>query len=83
MRLVDVKFMYELHGTTLNGFFTDSEYWDCSCDNNYIHKKSSGNYCPNCNKFMEEMPDSRELEIPKHYGDYSDKYIQHKVYEEA
>lgn len=76
--------MLELHGThkNSNGFYTDTDYWDCECDDNYIHKKTSGNYCPHCNQFMEENPDARVTEITKHYHGYvSDRYIQNKVYE--
>lgn len=41
--------------TTLN-------YWDCECEQNYIHNKEQS-FCVICNAFLEEQPDSRLNEV--------------------
>ena len=48
-------------------FFTDTLYWDCSCEKNYIHLKSNGNFCPHCGVFAEEQSDARVHEIMGKY----------------
>ena len=42
---------------------THPGYWDCECNENYIHSKMLGNYCPMCKKFAEEQPDSFLYEV--------------------
>jgi len=44
---------------------TTSKYWDCECEDNYIHKSSSTNdeYCSKCNASREDMPDSIVSEV--------------------
>lgn len=39
-------------------------YWDCNCDENYIHPKAEET-CTVCGAHQEEQPDSREFEINK------------------
>ena len=43
---------------------TDSRYWDCECDENYIHGKNLLQ-CPRCKSYRDESPDSRVNEIKK------------------
>ena len=43
---------------------TDPRYWDCECDNNYIHKKSIILKCGICGF------DSRPNEIKIYYKNY-------------
>jgi len=43
-------------------FFTDSNYWDCECDKNYIHSKEE-QQCKRCGVKQEDAPDSRTDEI--------------------
>lgn len=45
---------------------TNDNYWDCECEENYIHSKEF-TYCPKCNSVPFEMPDSREGEIKYGY----------------
>ena len=41
-----------------------SLYWDCECENDYIHSSSGDdNYCPNCGTYREDQPDSRIDEV--------------------
>ena len=42
---------------------TDPRYWDCECDNNYIHKKLESLSCPVCKMTEDECSDSRPNEI--------------------
>ena len=42
---------------------TDPNYWDCECEDKYIHHKSARKECPKCGTFQEDQPDSRVNEI--------------------
>ena len=57
------------------GEVTHDDYWDCECDENYIHAKKKGNFCPDCNTHEGEMPDSRVIEIYKFYDPQCDRAI--------
>lgn len=37
-------------------------YWDCECDEEYIHRNSIAE-CPVCGARRNEMPDSRQSEV--------------------
>ena len=64
------------------GFFTNGNFWDCECKNNYINPKNAKAvknaphlfkhtmfYCPVCGAEKKDRPDSRELEIQTYiYG---------------
>jgi len=39
-----------------------SEYWDCECEQYYIHPKSV-KHCPLCGEYQEDMPNSRACEV--------------------
>ena len=39
-----------------------SEYWDCECEENYIHTRSEKK-CPICGAFRSEQPPSRVNEV--------------------
>jgi len=41
---------------------TTELYWDCECETNYIHSAEE-DYCPICDCFKDEQPDSRIDEI--------------------
>jgi hypothetical protein len=55
------------------------DFWDCNCNENYIHRKSDAQVCPTCGIFFEEQPDSRLSEIFFFYPDILTK----EEYEEA
>jgi len=52
---------------------TDPRYWDCDCDNNYIHKKSITLKCEVCNSEEDECSDSRPNEIKIYYKNYKEQ----------
>lgn len=45
-----------------NVFETVEQFWDCECDEKYIHSKTQIE-CPVCGARADEMPDSRRDEI--------------------
>lgn len=54
-------------GTTV--FHTSDDFWDCECDENYIHSKLIY-HCPECGAEQDDQPDARieEIETLLHYG---------------
>lgn len=44
-------------------FFTSSLFWDCECENDYIHEKSIELACSICGANDEDMPDAHADEI--------------------
>lgn len=42
---------------------TNPEYWDCECEDNYIHRKTDTLTCPICDSNEEDCPDSTQAEI--------------------
>jgi len=42
---------------------TTSMYWDCNCDNDYIHPKATLLYCADCKAWEDEQPDSLIWEV--------------------
>jgi hypothetical protein len=42
---------------------TSPRYWDCECQENYIHKKTVTLHCPICGCNEEDMPDSMLTEV--------------------
>ena len=46
---------------------TDDRYWDCECENNYIHLKTNTLSCSVCGMTEDESPDSRPNEIKLYY----------------
>jgi hypothetical protein len=47
-------------------------FWDCACDDNYIHR-SRLDECPICGCLQEEQPDSMLDEILIHFSDKLDE----------
>jgi Zn finger protein HypA/HybF involved in hydrogenase expression len=41
---------------------TDPRYWDCECEDKYIHPKSDKK-CKKCGAHQDDMPDSRVDEV--------------------
>ena len=50
------------------------EYWDCVCEENYIHIKPS-NYCPKCGSVESLCPDSWVHEVELLYEPAKDSAI--------
>mgnify|MGYP001182726444 CR=1 FL=1 len=44
---------------------THQEYWDCECEQNYIHSKYHKTSCDVCDTNMEDQPDSMRSEVAK------------------
>ena len=51
---------------------TDPRYWDCDCDENYIHDKSIEPKCAVCGSEHDECSDSRPNEIKLFFKDYKE-----------
>ena len=45
------------------GMSTNSEYWDCECEHDYIVKKSDRGYCALCDSYEKDCPDSMNKEV--------------------
>ncbi|MCI0501324.1 MAG: hypothetical protein L0Y61_06220, partial [Epsilonproteobacteria bacterium] len=43
------------------------EYWDCACDEKYIHSINE-TYCQICNTYEEDSPNSRENEVIEYFA---------------
>ena len=46
----------------VNQFSTTEYFWDCECEENYIHPKSVL-VCPRCGAISDERPDSLTNEV--------------------
>ncbi len=57
--------MIEKHGTGPNAFETTTNFWDCECPENHIHKASENreDSCKGCGQIEEDAPDSRVTEV--------------------
>ena len=48
-----------------DAFYTTSLFWDCECEENYIHSFTEET-CPACGATREEAPDARVNEVFNH-----------------
>ena len=42
---------------------TNENYWDCECEEDYIHEKAKKKYCVKRNSLSFNQPDSRQNEV--------------------
>lgn len=42
------------------------QFWDCECEENYIHMKANKPYCAICHTVHWDQPDSRQNEVEKY-----------------
>ena len=42
---------------------THPAFWDCECDEDYIHMKSEELNCLKCNAYEDDMPDAHTKEV--------------------
>ena len=42
---------------------TNENYWDCNCEEDYIHERAKKKYCVKCNSLHFNQPDARQDEI--------------------
>jgi len=52
----------EHHGDAHGGFYTTSLFWDCSCDERYIHPFTRPD-CPACCDCREDIPDACVMDV--------------------
>ena len=52
----------ETNKIKINEIETTEKYWDCECENNFIHSKTQ-TQCNICGATAEEQPDSRVNEV--------------------
>ena len=52
----------ETNKTKANEIETTEKYWDCECENNFIHPREQIQ-CNICGATAEEQPDSRVSEV--------------------
>jgi hypothetical protein len=50
------------------GVRTHDDYWDCECDQDYIHLKSKSYRCEKCEYTADCGPDSRVNEVADYFG---------------
>ena len=46
-----------------SGDITSDHYWDCECDEDFIHYKGNTVHCNKCDRHENDMPDSRLIEV--------------------
>jgi hypothetical protein len=54
---------------------TDPRYWDCECEENFIHDNRVGTFCPRCRTRAQDQPDSRPEEVRAGYNRKSDDAV--------
>jgi hypothetical protein len=58
--------LIEPHNTGCpDAFYTTPLFWDCECEENYIHALTEEN-CPACGATREDAPDTRVNEVFNH-----------------
>lgn len=59
-----------------NELILTPDFWDCECENNFIHRKAES-FCKICQRFAEEQPESRANEVKKFLeSEYNDIIYQ-------
>ena len=54
---------------------TDPNYWDCECEDNFIHLKANNLSCSVCRMTEDECSDSRPNEIKLYYKNYKSDWV--------
>ena len=66
-----MKEIKEMRIETIGGITLASDYWDCECEQDYIHAKLDGDveqFCNRCGSDMDDWPNSRLDEVLQYYG---------------
>ena len=58
------------HDPAKGGFYTTSLFWDCECEDLYIHPLHRRECCA-CGVRHEDAPDARLLEIIRHASEFN------------
>jgi hypothetical protein len=61
--------LIETHPTPAGGFQTTPPFWECNCEDAYIHPVSQAN-CPACNTTRDDAPDARVHEVQRHADEW-------------
>ena len=72
MRTAIVQFH---HDPDKGGFFTTFLFWDCECEEDYIHPLWD-EVCPACGSRREDAPDSRINEVIRHSSTLPEKLVE-------
>ncbi len=57
------------HDPANGGFYTTSLFWDCECEDRYIHPLYRSE-CPACGIRREDSPDARLLEVIRYAHEF-------------
>ncbi len=57
------------HDSKNGGFFTTSLFWDCECEERFIHDFTTRE-CPACGVRSEDAPDARVDEVLRNVQDF-------------
>jgi len=57
------------HADSHGGFYTTSLFWDCSCDEHYIHPFTQPD-CPACGDCREEAPEAHVTEVLRNASEW-------------
>ncbi len=58
------------HDPANGGFYTTSLFWECECEEAYIHPLYRDECCA-CGVRREDAPDARLLEVVRHANEFS------------
>ena len=58
---------------------TTENYWDCECEQDYIHSKNE-QLCSRCYVIPDDQPDSRVAEVFEQFGHYGDNKFRLGIY---
>ena len=71
------------HDPAKGGFYTTSLFWDCECEDLYIHPLHRRECCA-CGVRHEDAPDARLLEIIRHASEFNlDQHLVTAAAEQA
>jgi hypothetical protein len=51
------------------------DYWDCDCEENYIHPMTE-KHCPLCGSDEDDMPNSMANEVAEHFGIPTSDFVE-------
>ena len=63
------------HDPVHGGFYTTSLFWDCECEEDYIHPLWD-DVCPACGSGRDDAPDSRINEVIRYSSKLPEKLVE-------
>ncbi len=67
--MCSIPTLLEKHEGKSGVFYTTPLFWDCECEEEYIHPAFE-EFCPHCNSRREDAPDARVSEIFSHVYEF-------------